>query len=976
MGSSGTASSSHNATSAAAVDLNKTLSNPDTNAVMQGLGELVQFLGMIPRYCPSQPLEAKAALEAIVVQRAAIAQTAQMVLNDVLRLMTELDHSRRQGLRQADRLQRLQEQVDGASDIAIAADAQMVLAAEDLRRCEEQKKDLAAEFERKLFRLSQVDAPNARVLAREYRSEDCARVERECDELRQQLMKRNLWLVERAAWLEKLSRVTEEHQLERAAAADWKKRCGELEVELLAQRRAAEIREEAAFAERGKFMSEIEQHRAQRHTLRELVVIERLQALRAEDHYRQSAWARWMHFTQARKMETVRADCEAVKTNASIVNSGRQIKFKEEKQVLMREVSRLTERIDTLTARNRELEEWQTHHQQQQLNLLSNTVQTQKHEDSNKASSALSNHGGASLHRNDELQLQAMQSYHTLCQVLHGLKRRLGLDAMKIPALAAAERATEPLPVIVFDWISESFSFLSHVLKIEDRLLKIKVKLAYVHLQIKPQLERVSELMRFSQGDPPRLAVLRKQHAQYSEIHRGYIALRGQIEATAKALISSTDPKKKEQIAVLTNTFEADVVTFLEKVAQNRKIQFTLELQLTRLQNQAATTGSSTTNKKKGADGKGGFSSHLLPPLPSPVGKGGHRSPSTTHHHHHGEGADDAAGTPHGFHEGSELYSQMAMSNEGEGRASTSPREGEEGEYGRRQSNDETTPLPRPSSIGELLPKLRKFQGHTPEPGRSGISSWEVSRPTTNGTLCGVVGPLPTTSEEAGGRNSAGDGTPGSVDVTILDMDHQKQQAAAKGSSKLKSSSLAPVTLSRNIPAPGEDLHKGGKRVGGPTVIPVMDTWAERQRQAMLVTSILKPTGPDGRMNLKDFQEMQRNAATVVKSLRRSYPELPKQQRGWAKTVPATTMSTTQQSLSPLQQSSSSMQGGGSTHSESGANVLLASPGAALVLSDAPDVIPMRQTILRSPLLLEKHRVTAEDTNQIVQQLLPRADGS
>jgi hypothetical protein len=866
-----------------------------TESVVKALRMLVPLIANMPRFVPPQPLEAALVLQRVVENRA----LAHTLLVDALADVEVVGHRISGMTAEHEQLKRrvaqLTKERDTAIDLGVAADAQLVTAAEELRTLQESKKALAAEFEKKVHYLVHKDAPITRTTAAEYRTAECARMERECDELRAQLIKRDGWRVERSALLESIARETHLHEAAAKEVDSLQHRISSLELQLqttVEQRRSAD---ELQVAERLTLEESLQRWQQQRNNPRQTEIIKRCMEERAFRVVALRTWQKWFGVHIETTQERAVMENTAEQQLRQVALEGRLLKAKEEKAILLREVTHLTRVADDQMLRQQSQQHgqatsWSPVRAQHATSATSVTSISQDEDPATKSLLLLAFSADAKekakvptslidivrseqdahkpkhkLHQDP--QVQAIKAYHMLSTVLHGIKRRLGLESLRIPSLPLTERSTESVPRVVFDWIQDVFEFLHHIMSVEDRLLKAKVKLAFMSIRIRPDMKRVAAQLHFCSSDAAQTDVLKRQLNGYTEIQRAIKALKGHIEATAKALVSSSDPKKHDQIRLLTQTFEADVSAFMDRVEYNRKMQFQFELQLFTLREQKA----ALIDRLLGGDGTGTSS----PTRRSQPGSPNHRKAMLDH----------------------------GMAPEGAGFSSP----------GMTTTSPVSPPgaMAKQVSIGELLPTLRRF---------GSVGSWApdaTSRPITSDVLQSVVAldkaSLPKAAVLASPLHDIpfadnmmdhnGSGQSSSRRTPVVDLDdkghiamvdddcHDRAAddpelefiATEEGLQQMHQTQLdtphdqerkqtkAPLLLTRHVPSV-EDiariLARDGalKRLDAPKV---PDPWAERCKEGYRISSILR-AGADGKIDAKEFLRLSQGTSAITQSVRRS----------------------------------------------------------------------------------------------------------
>ncbi|CUI12375.1 Hypothetical protein, putative [Bodo saltans] len=878
-----------------------------TESIAKALRMLTPLISSIPRFVPPQPLEAASSLGKIVENRAIVQALLVDALADVEVLGARMAAIKADNERLKRDVAQLTRERDTAVDLGVAADAQLVTAAEEMRALQESKKALAAEFEKKVHYLVHKDAPVTRTTAAEYRTAECARMERECDELRAQLTKRDAWRVERSALLESIARETRLREAAANEVASLQHRISALETQLQTTIEQHRSSDELQLAEHLKLGESLQRWQLQRSNPRQTETIKRCMQERAFRARASRTWRQWFGVYVETMQEKAVMENTAEQQLRQVALEGRLLKAKEEKAILIREVTHLTRMADDHMLRQQSHQ--QSSHQPgqtpswspirgQPTSATPTKSITQEEDPATKSLLLLAFSADAKekakvptslidIVRNEQEahkpkhkihqdpQVQAIKAYHMLSTVLHGIKRRLGLESLRIPALPLTERSTESVPRVVFDWIQDVFEFLHHIMSVEDRLLKAKVKIAFMNIRLGPDMKRIAAQMHFCSSDAAQTDVLKRQLNGYVEIQRAIKALKGHIEATAKALVSSSDPKKHDQIRLLTQTFEADVSTFLDRVEYNRKMQFQFELQLRTLRDQKA----ALIDRLLGGDGSGTSS----PTRRSQPGSPSHRKAMLEH----GMAPEGAGITSPGMTTASPVSPATVMTKQ--------------------------------VSIGELLPTLRRF---------GSVGSWApdaASRPITSDVLQSVVAldkaalpkamipassdPLhdipfadnnnmdPNHSGQSSSRRTPvvdlGDtsnvlmGDDDDYDRTAGNDPELEYIATEEGLQALHppqhdeaqhdednsghKSSNAPLLLTRHVPSV-EDiariLARDGalKRLDAPKV---PDPWAERCKEGYRITSILR-AGADGKIDAKEFLRLSQGTTAIAQSVRRS----------------------------------------------------------------------------------------------------------
>lgn len=946
-------------------------------SVGKSLEYFASFVAAIPRCVPDQPLHSHKYLRAVVEARAAMEAVMHDARADIAALGLKCHtlvgkvHALEKALADA------QHTANVASDLAVASDAQLVTMHEELKRVHEEKKWLAAEFEKKLHELTHLAAPQARTLASEFRTAECARMELECGELRAQLSKRNGWLMERTALVETAQREQRAREAMGNKLAERDAQVLALREEIAFVRAQRETSERSHTEERNSLTRELDSWRKQRSVPRQTAILRAAMHERGQRLNVKTCWDRWVAFhsercgTASHRFNNNLATSDAdVASSDTFVLEGKLLKLKEEKAILMRELAKVTQRADEqmlnlvasqrdlraarsreeavvqevtqLKKRHSDLASCSTSSPQSPTGNNAISFRLQQHDDDPQSLVELAENlskappvsrldidGGQAQGKkkrdgaDQDPQVQALKAYHMLATVLQGLKRRLGIASLKIPSLPIAERTTEAVSSIVFRWIQDVFEFLHHVMGIEDRLLKTKVKLTYINVQLKPSIRRVEAQLRFSSSDAAVVSVLKRQLAGYVEIQQAVKAMKGHIDATLRALLSSSDSKKQEQIGVLTSTFEADVSDFMMRVQANRHTQFQFELQLVHLRQNRQELIERLLREDK-------------------------QKPTKQR---------NAASQPASPAKGSPLTAVASPAKDVE---------------------------PQKVTIGDLLPTLKRFD-------QSSVGSWEQqdSRPVTAETLEmnvklesaeveAVEGaktptkedndePPPVDEVSGGGDDDAG--TPRQTHEVPV-----SSQKSAEHSGEPAAAVVTPMTLKI---AAALDAHKSASRVVAPSPSKaVLDTWAARKREGWRICSLLEGDA-DGRLGAKEFLRLSKELTDTKEIVRRRLDaEVEMLMRSSKSRVPPKHHNSpvVGRSISQTEdnrRSPSRIRKGPASSSP----LPQASTAAQQSPSASPHIIPARDNLQRPSVASLSHpklHIPLKDSNEILHELLPR----
>lgn len=959
---------------ASPVDKQEATLGTTTDSITQAFQMMISFLAAVPRFVPNQSMEAVLSLERIVNHRGLVHTLLQDAMSEVSLLRKRLIDATAENKQLQSELARAQQEKHTAIDLGVAADGQMVQMCEELKKVHDAKKQLAAEFEKKLHYIVHKEAPITRTTAAEYRTAECARVERECDELRAQLAKREGWRVERGALLEAVARESRGREAASRQLVECEVRNATLAEQLQEAKEQKRVADEIHVAERVALSEELERWRKQRSNPRQTEIIRRCMSERAFHISAFQTWLKWFRAYEDTRRDKAVMENTAEQQLRHVGLEGRLLKAKEERAILLRQVTTLSKLADEQMLRLNQSAASQSHlsptekaKQPSQGHQEKRTQRSLSHSERNESAveDPLTNrmllalvedpHGTEKAptslidiarmeeesqkpkHKvHQDPQVQAIQAYHMLAMVLQGIKRRLRLESLRIPHLPLTERSTEPVPRVVFDWIQDVFAFLHHVMSVEDRLLKAKVKLAFMNVRLRPDVKRINAQLHFCSSDAAQTDVLQRQLRGYTEIQRAIKALKGHIEATAVALVSSTDPKKHDQIRLLTHTFEADVNTFMERVECNRKMQFQFELQLLKLR-----------------DDKAVLIERLL-------SGGDHAS-------------EARSSRPAGFsgQQGMRRTSMLNHSGAPTGEVPTSP-----GMTSAASPIRSPIAPTRKISIGDLLPTLRRFDS---------LASWSpdaTSRPMTSETLQHVVAqdrshaPLavppveshaPSASASTQG-SEGGDDEPNTADpeleftATEEGLEHVRPNAKTDD----RNDHVAPLRLTGNVPST-EEIARILERQAAlkkPDLPKVPDPWAERCREGYRISSILR-AGSDGKLDAKEFLRLTKSTSAITQGVRRSLDsELVSLNKAKARRKDAPLATVSAVSTENHSTSASASQPHGRCESAS-----------SVASTTATSAIPYRDNLVRpSVVSLSEHRlrVPSSESSDVISRLLPR----
>jgi hypothetical protein len=578
--------------------------------IASNLRFLGDLLGKVPRFVPKQPLESQRLMRVICEDRGLWADSIEDLVSAVAVVLSSRALLAESNEKLQSEVEALRKQLACSSDINQAASDRIAALTEELKAEQECRAQMGRQYDKKLREIqalgdvqcgdkqqhggsasskSLLDVPLSAAAASAvhraavFRSQEAVALDEENRSLRAQLRAKDAILMEQNVFAARILRLEESSAAADKVRGDLEELIRGLTQEVETMRRTQQERNALHEAERRALQERLSLLDSRRGSERERRIVATVVTAWAQQEQRSRAFVTWLLWLSAKRNAKVLQHKHACSEALRQAADG----FQREKRELLVELHKSNSRIDD---------------QQYELHSLKSTLlggssasfvmegqsvtRPRRLDDGGGVGAAFPDEAEGAQTKafvsSEDLQVRSLRAYHALFSVLTGLQRRLKLSNLSVAPLDLESSCASTFQLVV-DWIEKNFSFLSHVLSIETRLLRTKVELTYISIKIQPRLRHLTRELELAKNMPPKLNVLRQQFAGYADLHKRIRALRGHIDATSKALLTAVDEKKQAEIDVLTSTFEADVGAFSRALEHHNRVQFSFALAITYL---------------------------------------------------------------------------------------------------------------------------------------------------------------------------------------------------------------------------------------------------------------------------------------------------------------------------------------------------------------------------------------------------------
>ena len=159
--------------------------------------------------------------------------------------------------------------------------------------------------------------------------------------------------------------------------------------------------------------------------------------------------------------------------------------------------------------------------------------------------------GGKGAVTLDAVQMGALRVYAILHPILQGILRRLKVRSLRTEPLPLYEATTQPIIAIVLGWAERNFSRLLHVLTCEDRVHRVKWRMAFLSIKVRGRIAATEADLRSVRADSRTMGLIRSQLSEYWLILKGATSCRQHAEALRRSLQTAhmgSTPEKQRQL--------------------------------------------------------------------------------------------------------------------------------------------------------------------------------------------------------------------------------------------------------------------------------------------------------------------------------------------------------------------------------------------------------------------------------------------